>query len=170
MKKFIFCLVTAFCVLSLAAANITVADGKKSAYTVVLPDTSGDKYLNIYVDLAGEMIKSVIQKASGAQLKLVKESAFDGKGPAIFVGNTKALAKVGLSSKGFDLWEHVIAVKGKDIYIFGLDLPSPFKHNKSYTHMSIGTLKGACVFAEKFANTRFIVCRKRPDKDRKSVV
>ena len=164
MKKFIFTLVTALCALSLTAANITIADGKKSNYTVVLPDTSGDKYLNIYVDLAGEMIKSVIQKASGAQLKLVKESAFDGKGPAIFVGNTKALAKVGLSSKGFDLWEHVIAVKGKDIYIFGLDLPSPFKHNKSYTHMSIGTLKGACVFAEKFANTRFIVCRKRPDK------
>ena len=51
MKKFILCLMTAFCALSLAAANITIADGKNSAYTVVLPDTSGDKYLDIYIHL-----------------------------------------------------------------------------------------------------------------------
>ena len=33
MKKFIFCLAAAFCVLSLAAADIIIADGKKSSYT-----------------------------------------------------------------------------------------------------------------------------------------
>ena len=150
----------ALLLLPLAGADIIIADGKKSVYTVVVPDTSGEKNLDFYVTLAGEMLQHVIKKASGAQLKLVKESEFKGNTPAIYVGNTKALTKAGLSSEKFDLWEHAIAVKGKNIFVYGKDLPSPFKKRaKAYVHMINGTLKGACTFAEKFVNTRFVLCR-----------
>lgn len=159
MKKVLFFLWTAVCALALSAAGLTIADGQKSVYTVVVPDTSGDTSLDKYVTLAGEVIQHTVKKASGAQMKLVKESAFDGKTPAIYVGNTKALQKAGLSSQKFDLWEHAIQVKGKNVFVYGRDIPSPFKRNKNYTQTINGTLKAACTFAEKFVNTRFVVYR-----------
>ena len=89
MKKVLFFLWTAVCALALSAAGVTIADGRKSVYTVVVPDTSGDTALDKYVTLAGEVIQHTVKQASGAQMKLVKESVFDGKTPAIYVGNTK---------------------------------------------------------------------------------
>ena len=86
--------------------------------------------------------------------------------PAIFVGNTKAAAKLGLSSKNFDRWEHAIVVKGKDIYCYGKDAGNPYKKSNMFAslkypdyfiHYTNGSLKAACTFAEKFLNTRFVI-------------
>ena len=170
MKKSIVFVLTALFGLSLAAANITIADGAKSAYTIVIPDGSGDKYIDNYIKLGGEFIQHTVKKATGARLQIVKESAFNGKTPAIFVGNTKALKKAGFTSEKFDFWEHAIAVKNKNVYIYGRDIPSPFSNNKSHSHTMLGTLKGVTTFAEKFVNTRVMHYRKYSDSIHPGIV
>ena len=160
MKKYLSIAVAALFFPALGAAPLTVADGKQSGYTVVIPDGTGDRQMDGFIALAGELVRTCIRKASGAELKLVRETAFDKKGPAIFVGNTRALAQAGLSSAKFDYWEHAIAARGKDIFIYGKDIPNTRKNvSRHFIHCVNGTLKGACTFVEKFVNTRVVVYR-----------
>ena len=166
MKKSILFLLFAGVALALHGADLTIAAGKNSNYQIVVPESCGNTTLDKYVALGGQVIQTAIRKATGAQLPLVTESKkLPGK-PAIYVGNTKAAAKAGFSSKNFDRWEHVIAVKGKDIYCYGMDEGNPYKKSDMFpalkypdyfVHYTNGSLKAACTFAEKFINTRFVI-------------
>ena len=156
MKKLFLLLLLGFCV---SGFSLTIAEGKKSSYQIVVPDATADKNLDGFVELGGKLICSAVRKAAGAEVPLVKESRMIKGKPAIFVGNTKALKAAGLSSAGFAPWEHAITVKGKNIFIYGKDETNPLK-NLKYPHYFIyyinGSLKGACTFAERFLNTRFV--------------
>ena len=159
MKKTLsFMLCFALCSLC-CGADLLIADGSKSSYQIVVQDTSGDEALDGFIFLGGKLLQETIFKAAGARLPLVREAQrLPGK-PAIFIGNTKALARHGISADPFVRWEHAIAVKGKDIFIYGKDLPNPRKNVKFprwFYYYTVGSLKGACVFAEKFTNTRFV--------------
>ena len=158
MKKFL--LIAACCALfPLRGADLLIADGGKSSYQIVVPDPCGDPGLDKFVSLGGELLRHTIRKASGAEVPLVGESKRIPGKPAIIIGNTRALAKLGLSTRDFVRWEHAVTVKGKDIYIYGKDLPNPLKNVKFpqwFVYYTVGSLKGACVFAEKFTNTRVV--------------
>ena len=165
MKKTLFLALTVLC-CAWAQAAVVVADNGKSAYQIVVPETSGDKTLDDYVTLGGKVIQTAIFKAAGVKVPLMTESKMIPGKPAIFVGNTKAAAKAGLSSKNFAAWEHAIAVRGKDIFCFGKDAGNPYKKSdmfpalkypKYFVHFTNGSLKAACTFAEKFLNTRFVI-------------
>ena len=166
MKITLFIMAAAICAAAASGAELTVADKGKSDYQIVVPDPGTDKTLDKYVTLGGEVIKTALKKAAGVDVPLVTESKkLPGK-PAIYVGNVKALAKAGLSSKNFELWEHAVAVKGKDIFCYGKDLGNPFKKSNLFPalrypdyfiHYAPGSLKSACTFTEKFLNTRFVI-------------
>ncbi len=138
---------------------LTVAEGSRSNYQIVVPDGSGDSQLDKYIELGGKVISTAVYKASGAKIPVVKESKMVPGKPAIFVGNTRALKNAGLSSGKFALWEHSIAVKGKNIFVYGKDEANPLKKVK-FPHYFVyyvnGSLKGACTFVERFVNTRFV--------------
>ena len=154
-KKLLF--LAAFAVLPCFA--LSVAEGTKSAYQIVVPDETANKTLDGFVELGGKVIRTAIRKASGAELPLVKESGMIPGKPAIFVGNTRALKAAGLSTEGFAPWEHGIQVKGKNIFVYGTDLPNPFKKVKYpqyFIYCVLGSLKASCTFVELFANTRFV--------------
>ncbi|MBO5793014.1 MAG: DUF4838 domain-containing protein [Lentisphaeria bacterium] len=166
MKKSILILMAAALFSTLAAAELTIAAGKKSDYQIVVPESCGNKTLDKYITLGGQVIRTALKKAAGVELPLVTESKMIPGKPAIFVGNTKAAAKLGLSSKNFDRWEHAIVVKGKDIYCYGKDAGNPYKKSNMFAslkypdyfiHYTNGSLKAACTFAEKFLNTRFVI-------------
>ncbi len=166
MKKNLLLLLLAGVGFSLAAADLTIAAGKKSDYQIVVPESCGNKTLDQYVTLGGKVIRTALKKAAGVELPLVTESKMIPGKPAIFVGNTKAAAKLGLSSANFDRWEHAIAVKGKDIYCYGKDAGNPYKKSTMFpalkypdyfVHYTNGSLKAACTFAQKFLNTRFVI-------------
>lgn len=166
MKKTWLVLTVLAAAVALQAADLTIAAGKRSDYQIVVPETSGNKTLDDYVTLGGKVIKTALRKAAGVDVPLLTESKMIPGKPAIFVGNTKAALKAGLSSKGFDRWEHAIAVKGKNIYCYGIDAGNPYKtsdmfpalkYPKYFVHYTNGSLKAACTFAEKFLNTRFVI-------------
>ena len=166
MKRILFFLVSALCFSASARELIIAEKNGRSAWQIVVPDPAGNKALDDYVALGGRVIRTAVKKASGVTLSLVTESRKKEGVPAIYVGNTRALAKTGLSSKDFEPWEHAIAVRGNEIFLYGADLPNPHKKHDyfpAYTfpdyfiHFSVGSLKAACTFAEKFLNTRFVV-------------
>ncbi|MCQ2397213.1 MAG: DUF4838 domain-containing protein [Lentisphaeria bacterium] len=139
----------------LFSAELVIADKHSSNYQIVIPDDVGDAPLQRYVTVAGTFIQSAIQNASGAEIPLVRESQKAADKPVIYIGDTKALAAAGLSTKDFALWEHAIAVKGNDIFLYGTDKKSTDKTQRDYyPYVTLGSLKPACVFAEKFLNTR----------------
>lgn len=166
MREFIFLLMSAAFASALQGAPLTVADGKKSEYQIVVPESSGNKTLDKYVTLGGQVIQTALRKATGASVPVVTESKKISGKPAIYVGNTRAAAKAGLSSAGFANWEHAIVVKGKDIFCYGKDLGNPYKKSDMFpalkypdyfVHYINGSLKAACTFVQKFVNTRFVI-------------
>ena len=149
------CFAALFCC---CGTELLIADGNKSSYQIVVQDPAGNKGLDDFVFLGGKLLQETVFKAAGAKLPLVREAKRIPGKPAIFIGNTKALAKAGLSTQNFLRWEHAVTVKGQDIFIYGKDLPNPRKNVKYpnwFYYYTVGSLKGACVFAEKFVNTRF---------------
>ena len=166
MKTFIFLLTAVTLSSVLQGAPLTVADGKKSDYQIVIPESCGNAQVDGYVALGGKVIQTALRKATGASVPLVTESKKIPGKPAIYVGNTKAAAKAGLSSAKFVNWEHAIAVKGKDIFCYGKDSGNPYKtsdmfpalkYPKYFVHYVNGSLKAACTFVQKFVNTRFVI-------------
>ena len=165
MKKCILLMAAVLCAAA-GAAELVIAEKGKSDYQIVVPDPGTNKTLDKYVALGGEVIQTALKKAAGVDVPLVTESKkLPGK-PAIYVGNVKALARAGLSSQDFELWEHAIALKGKDIFCYGKDLGNPFKkgdlfpalrYPDYFIHYAPGSLKSACTFTEKFLNTRFVI-------------
>ncbi|MCQ2403947.1 MAG: DUF4838 domain-containing protein [Lentisphaeria bacterium] len=147
-----------FCLaLPCFSADLVIAENHSSNYQIVLPDDVGDAALLKYVDLGGKLIQSAVEKAAGAQLPLVRESQKEAGKPSIYIGATKALKAAGLSADGFAMWEHAIAVKGADIFLYGSDIKNPFKNKGDFfLYFTLGSLKSACVFAEKFIDTRVV--------------
>jgi hypothetical protein len=167
MKKFLILFFAAGVSAALFSAELVIADGKRSDYQIVVPESSGNKRLDHFVTLGGKVLRTAIRKTSGAELPLVTETKkLPGK-PAIFVGNTGALKKAGLSSKDFAPWEYAVKVVGKDIYIYGKDHPAPLKNTSLYRFLyyTLGSLKGCCTFAEKFLNTRFVAPELNSDQE-----
>ncbi|MBR2872828.1 MAG: DUF4838 domain-containing protein [Lentisphaeria bacterium] len=159
MKRILLFLLCCAAMSLCCGADLLIADGNKSTYQIVVQDPVANKALDKFIFLGGQLLQDTIFKATGAKLPLVREKERIPGKPAIFIGNTGVLAKQGLSAQKFSRWEHAIAVKGQDIYIYGKDLPSPRKNVKYpnwFFYYTTPSLKGACVFAEKFINTRFV--------------
>ena len=155
-KKLLLLFLFPVCVLG--GGELIVADGAKSDYQIVVPDRLPNKSLDNFVVLGGKLIQTAIRKASGANLPMVRESERKAGRPAILVGNTKALAGTGASTRDFVRWEHALKTVGKDIYVYGKDLPPLVKvpNPQYYFFYTVGSLKAACEFAEQFANTRVV--------------
>ena len=165
LKKSFSLLVAAAACFAAAAGELVIAEKGLSPYQIVVPEPTGNKSLDDYVALGGKVIRTATRKASGADVPLVTEAKKIPGKPAIYVGNVKALAQAGLSSQDFEVWEHAVTVKGKEIFCYGKDLGNPikksdrlpaFKYPEYFIHFAPGSLKASCVFAEKFLNTRFV--------------
>ncbi|MBE6385971.1 MAG: DUF4838 domain-containing protein [Lentisphaerae bacterium] len=167
MKKVFILFFAAGVSAALFSAELVIADGKTSAYQIVVPESSGNKRLDHFVTLGGKVLRTAVRKASGAELPLVTETKKIPGKPAIFVGNTGALKKAGLSCKDLAPWEYVIKTVGKDIYIYGRDYPAPLKNQNihRFLYYTLGSLKGCCTFAEKFLNTRFVAPELNSDQE-----
>ncbi len=159
MKRILLFLLCCAAMSLCCGADLLIADGNKSTYQIVVQDPVANKALDKFIFLGGKLIQDTIFKATGAKVPLVREKERIPGKPAIIIGNTRALASSNLSVQDFTRWEHAISVKGQDIYIYGKDLPNPRKNVKYpnwFFYYTVGSLKGACVFAEKFINTRFV--------------
>ncbi len=155
MKRLIT-LLTAMLLLSGIAADLTIADGQKSNYQIVIPDEVPNEAIAGFIRQSAELLRQCIKRASGAGLPVVKESAMATAKPAIFIGGVKALAANGIDQSKFERWENRIDVIGANIFLSGNDADPSGTSNKRFAFYINGSAKAVTVFLQKFVNTTFV--------------
>ncbi|MBR2510367.1 MAG: DUF4838 domain-containing protein [Lentisphaeria bacterium] len=90
MKKLFVCAML-LCSMAVFAAEFVFADKGKTDFTIVLPEKTVG-----FEDMAAKDLQSFFKQMSGAELKIVKESAAPAKN-AIYVGNTDFAKKAGIN-------------------------------------------------------------------------
>ena len=107
MKK-IFLISLALFSLSLGALEVN------RDFTIVTGNLSNDPEIR-----AVEIFSSCLERVFGSRLKTVKEEQYDGKSPAIFIGDTAYAAGKQIRSADFGEEEHYIRSDGKNLIMSG---------------------------------------------------
>ncbi len=155
MKRLVT-LLAAMLLLSGFAADLTIAEGKKSNYQIVIPDEGASEIMAGFIRQSADLLSQCIKRASGVTIPVVKESAMDAGKPAIFIGGVKALAANGIDQSKFERWENRIDVIGANIFLSGNDANPRGTTGRSYTYYITGSVKAVTVFLQKFVNTAFV--------------
>ena len=113
MKKVLLCLGLLLS-LSVCAGNLPLVKNGKSNAAIVIADDAvfSARY-------AADELASYIEKATGAKLPVLKESKSKQFKSAIYVGNTAAARKIGLTPDKFPQESFTIQEKNGSVYIVG---------------------------------------------------
>lgn len=141
----------AFLPLEGGASKLTIVRDGKSDYVIVLPG-KGD---TARVQRAGNVLRSILAKSTGAELPIVKEPEKTGGKPAFYLGKTESARRAGLPVDKITGWAYLNQVVGKDIYLVGHDGLSPVKGR--YPIEYLGTLKAVTAFLESQVGVRFVL-------------
>ena len=119
MKQF-FCICAMLAAMSLIAKPLTLVKNGKAEAVIVVADQPSAVAM-----FAANEFASRIKDASGAELKIVKESAAPERGVRIYIGATKAAAAAGMGVDKFlmEAWQ-IKAVNG-NLYFAGGESSSP---------------------------------------------
>ena len=142
--------------LLLTGADLDIISNRRSEYKIVYADKELYPFHNRYSSIAANTLQTVLRHATGAVLKVLPESKFDGKGKAIFLGSTDAVRKAGLAPACYRRWEHRIDVKGQNIYLHGMDWRNASDPKAGYRQRYVlGSHKAMLTFLEKFTGAVF---------------
>lgn len=136
------------------AESITIVEDGKSDYKLVIPDYKDKTKISIMRETSRYM-QEFIKKATGVELKILKESKFNGKTPAFYLGKTKAAEKAGLPLDKIVKNAWLKAVKGKNIFLVGND--SGGVNPKLKRRPIYGTFKAVTSFLEEEAGIKFLM-------------
>ena len=107
-------LIAATFALATFAARGARADGGKSAWTVVRPDSAGG-----FIQKYASYVASVMGEATGSKVRCVKESAWNGAGRAVWIGDTAKAREAGLSSAAMPYEEYAVKSVGEHVVVVG---------------------------------------------------
>ena len=131
------------------ALELAVIKNGKSDYVIVTAENDTNKTLQY----AAIVLKQHLKKATGINFQIIKESKFDGKAPAFYLGKTKAAARAKLSLRKIVRLNWLKAVKGKDIYLIGGGNGEGRKSKFRFR----GTLKAVTSFLEEEVGVKFLM-------------
>ena len=114
MKKFFILLIAATALLALHGGSIQLTKKGKPLATIVLPDEP-----NPVARYAASELVSHLKLITGAELRTVPESKYDGKLFPIYLGATRAAEKAGLGQDKFDKEAWAIRSTPKALYLVG---------------------------------------------------
>ena len=154
MKKILlFALLSA---VVLSAADLTVIQNGKSSYAIVYADSSPVPGIATYNAVAADTLKKLLYYSTKANLPAYKESAFKHDRKAIFIGNTAAAQKAGLTPAKWEIWEHRIDVRDGNIYLHGMDFRNKASMKSQFrAYFALGSYKAVMTFVENFAGAVF---------------
>ena len=92
---------------------VCVLEGN-SAMTIVIPETP-----SVSEEFAAEELKYHLEKATGKTLPVVNEAETPAQGRRFFIGNVKALSRIGIEYSRFNVDERILKGMGGDIYFAG---------------------------------------------------
>ena len=155
MKRFFF-LSAFFSVLLLSGADLPVIQNGKSSYAIVFADKSPYPGVSVYNSIAADTLRNLLYHSTKVKLPVYKESAFPNKRKAIFIGNTAAAKKAGLTPAKWEIWEHRIDVKEGNIYLHGMDFRNTANLKSRFRSFYVlGSYKATMTFLEEFAGAVF---------------
>ena len=143
-------------VLLLSGADLEIIGSGKTNYAIVYADSAPVPGIAVYNSIAADTLHKLFRHATGVRLPIYKESAFPNDRKAIFIGNTAAARKAGLTPPKWEIWEHRIDVKEGNIYLHGMDHRNTAAPKSRFrTYFVLGSYKACMTFLEKFAGAVF---------------
>lgn len=150
-------LLTALLAGSLTAADLTLLDGGKSDYQIVVPAKLETPVLTECLAQTARLLQAAF-KANGAEVPVVSEAERDASKPALLLGSTRFAQEHGFVATQLRDWSYVHRVVGKDVIIAGNDQPSktPTDNTRRPNWDRVGTAKAAVDFARQYLGVRFL--------------
>ena len=155
MKYRLFLTFFLFLSISLSAATID------KSYSIVIP-VAKNKIENRYNKLAADLFQEAILKSAGIKLNIVLENQYHGS-KAVFIGNTIAASKAGITLNNFTYNQSCAKSDGKgNLYILGRYL-ADVQYSKASSHKfhEVATLRGVCEFLREYTNMRVFLPGKK---------
>ena len=155
MKK-ISIIAVFLCSLFLTGAELFVIKEGKSPYAIVYADKSSVPGIVSYNAIAADTLRGLLFHSTKVRLPVYRESTFKNNRKAIFIGNTAAAQKAGLTPEKWQIWEHRIDVKDGNIYLHGMDFRNTASPRSVFRSFYVlGSYKATVTFLEKFAGAVF---------------
>ncbi len=163
MKKllFIFCggLLLAGC-RSVPEKAAPIELKSTSSVRIVIPAGHANPGIETFLRQCAGVIRQGLKETLSIDAPVEIEGQrreFDGH--TIFLGRTKAIRDIGLDPAGFGERGAVVASRGGDIFIAGLDRQRYGKPGRvrDHTECVLGTVTGTVRFTERFLNGRFLL-------------
>lgn len=155
MKK-VLAMLFVLTLVMLQGADLEIFANGKTDYAIVYADGSDVPGITVYNSIAADTLRRLFRKKGGVTLPVYKESAFPNNRKAIFIGNTGAARKAGLTPEKWGIWEHRIDVKNGNIYLHGMDYRNTVSPRSRFrTYYILGSYKAVMTFLEKFAGAVF---------------
>lgn len=132
-----------------ANAQVKLAQGSKSTFTIVIPTEAPTSVKNAATELQKD-----IELATGAKLPLQKDNATVST-PVISLGSTQQAKTAGFSSEKMADESYRIVTKGGNLYVLGSDTPDGGWTKNNGT--SNGTANGVYSFLEEYLNVRWLM-------------
>jgi len=138
--------------LSGCARDLVLAEGGKSDYQIVVPDTLPNAAITRQINQAGSIVQNAF-KAAGCEMPVVAEKDIDPGKPGIYLSNTEFLRASGVDLAKLEGWGYVHKVVGRNVIVAGRDEPPPATQGMSNR---VGTEKAVADFLRVYAGTRFL--------------
>jgi hypothetical protein len=157
MKNVCLCLAVLLFASSLLADDLVIAANKASDYQIIVPEPTGDVFVDGWLTLAGRLMQAAFAK-NGFEVAINTENAKVKDKPGLYLGATQFAKAQGVAVESFEDWTYVQKVIGRDVIIAGRDRRDSAKKSDGgeMPLALLGTVKGVCDFLRESAGVRFL--------------
>ncbi len=164
MKCALLCLLVLIDISSLPAADLIIAGNKACDYQIIVPDKSGDVFVDGWLMLAARLTQTAFAK-NGFDVAITTEGVRAKDKPGLYLGSTHFAQSHGVAVDSFADWTYVQKVVDRDVIIAGRDESDPVTNGRGemVPLALLGTVKGVCDFLRERAGVRFLFMNSEPD-------
>lgn len=157
MKNLFACLSSLLLAASLPAADLVIAENKACDYQIIMPDKSGDVFVDGWLMLAAKLTQTAFAK-NGFELTITTEGAKAKDKPGLYLGATQFAKAHGVVLEQLEDWTSFQKVVGRDVIIAGRDKSDPVTNTagEMVPRAMLGTIKGVCDFLRERVGVRFL--------------
>ncbi len=140
------------------APAIALVKGSQSDYQIVLPATTPNPGIDLYLKQVALCMQKSLQEGSGASLPIVTEDKMAADKPFISLGGTALARNIGLWPEQFQDYNGSIHTRNGNVYIIGHDAHGQgLEKRDHFSRYFLGSAKAAVMFMEDYLGVRFLL-------------
>ena len=142
---------------SLTAADLVIAENKACDYQIIVPEKSGDVFVDGWLTLAARLTQTAFAR-NDFVVAIITESARAKDKPGLYLGATQFAKAHGVVVDQLEDWTSFQKAVGRDVIIAGRDRRDAMKKSSgSEVPLALlGTVKGVCDFLRERVGVRFL--------------